>query len=413
MFFHRLTSTVFSEAALKKMLPGALILAVAAFYFATIARPAFSNYYPFDLYIYRAAGAALLNGQPIYTGFQSPYQGLAFIYPPFAAMLFTVLAPLPELAVAYGWLLLCILLPTGLIVYAGLILAQRQHALPDWSQRRLLLLVLVAMPVLMLIAPTEQVIFFGQIDAVIAALVIADIVFIPRKYQGILVGLGASIKITPLAFLAFFVCNRRIWPAIRALVTLAITIGLGWLVAPAASKEFWTSQVLDTGRAGGAAYEFNQTLNGLFHRWLPSEQSADLAWKIWVIILAIALLYQLKVLVWDGKDKFVGLVIFCLYELLCQPMAVVHHWLIIVLLLPFLVYLAQCNRQLFKWVLPGALVCLFYDISIVLWISPTANEQPNLLLEGQSLSGIYLVIVLFAATLRLRRHQIGQTSSTC
>lgn len=402
-----------STAGLKKKLPYALLLAVVAFYFETFLRPLFQTYKPFDLYIYRAAGAALLAGEPFYEGFKSPFENLPFIYPPFAALLFTALTPMPQLVAGYVWLLLCILLPTGIIVYGGFILAQRHGAFSTWSKKRLRLLVLVLTPVLILTAQASQVVFFGQIDAVIAALVVVDLVFLPRKYQGLLIGLGAGLKITPLAFLVFSVFRRRLLPVVRALASLAATVVVGWLVAPGPSKDFWTSQVFDTTRAGALDYDFNQTLSGLLHRWLPSDAGAELAWKICVVILGLLLCYQLKVLVWDDKDQFMGLVIFCLYELLCQPMAVVHHWLIIILLLPYLAYLAQTNRTLYKWVLPGAVICLFYDISICFWINPDAEGQPHLWLEPQSLSGCYLVIVLLVATIRLQRRQIGQTSSTC
>ncbi|GLY47548.1 glycosyltransferase 87 family protein [Lentzea sp. NBRC 102530] len=287
-----------------------------------------------DLRVYLAGGEAWLTGSDLYTAaFQAP-NGLPFTYPPFAAVVFSALAPLPLAVVA--------LLFTALGI--GLFTA----AMRPWAGYGLVALFL-------LLEPMRGGADLGQVNLVLIGLVALDCL-LPRTVwpRGLLVGLAAAIKLTPAVFVLFFLCRGRWRPALTAVATFAACGALGWLLAPGQSRRFWFHAMLDPDRVGGLAYSANQSLRGLLVR-LGAPQFVWFVAVVAVLALVVVVLPRLR-------DDFTALVATAAAGLLISPVSWSHHWV---------------------WIAP-ALVLLHGRVRIAVaavfavgphWLLPTAGDK--------------------------------------
>ncbi|RDI24553.1 glycosyltransferase 87 family protein [Lentzea flaviverrucosa] len=251
-----------------------------------------------DLRVYLAGGEAWLAGTDLYTAdFHGP-RGLPFTYPPFAAMVFGVLAPLP--------LALTAVLFTA--VGIGLFTA----AVRRWAGFGLVALCL-------LLEPLRITLDMGQVNLVLFGLVAADCL-LPRPPwpRGLLVGLAAAIKLTPAIFVLFFLCRGRWRPALTAVATFTACGLAGWVLAPGQSKQFWFHAMLDPERVGGLAYSANQSLRGLLFR-LGAPEFVWFAGAIALLALTVVLLPRLR-------DDLTALVAVAAAGLLISPVSWSHHW---------------------------------------------------------------------------------------
>ena len=112
--------------------------------------------------------------------------------------------------------------------------------------------------------PVMQTLEFGQINLLLMALVALDCLVVrPRWRRGLLVGLAAAIKLTPAAFVLYFLLRRDYRAAVIAAVTGAVATALGFL---------WTRRVrtvwLDNpaGGVSGSPFFTNQTFEAVLAR---------------------------------------------------------------------------------------------------------------------------------------------------
>jgi alpha-1,2-mannosyltransferase len=92
----------------------------------------------------------------------------------------------------------------------------------------------------------------------------------PSWARGLLTGVAAAVKLTPLIFVPYFWLSGRRVVAVRALGTFVALTSLGWIVLPADSGHYWLRDVFETGRIGNMAHSANQSLNGMLrHANLP------------------------------------------------------------------------------------------------------------------------------------------------
>lgn len=141
-----------------------------------------------DSAVYRAGGFAVLHGESLYSPLRALPEWapeLPFTYPPFAALLFTSLTALPA---QLSWGLLALAAAPSLYV-----------ALRPFAQRAHLPLLLLGAFALQ---PVWQTVGLGQVNLVLMAAVVADMVLLPdSRYRGIAIGLAAAVKLIPLIFL--------------------------------------------------------------------------------------------------------------------------------------------------------------------------------------------------------------------
>ncbi|WP_189227085.1 glycosyltransferase 87 family protein, partial [Saccharothrix coeruleofusca] len=201
-----------------------------------------------DLRVYLAGGEAWRSGADLYTSaFHGP-GGLPFTYPPFAAMLFSGLAPVP--------------VPIAALVFtaAGIALFTAACVVPAPSARTGFGLAAVCL----LLEPLRGGLDLGQVNMVLIGLVVLDCL-LPRTPwpRGALVGLAAAIKLTPAIFVLYFLARGRWRSAMTAVTTFTACGLIGWALAAEQSRQFWFHAVLDPQRVGGLAYSANQSLHGL------------------------------------------------------------------------------------------------------------------------------------------------------
>jgi alpha-1,2-mannosyltransferase len=132
---------------------------------------------------------------------------------------------------------------------------------------------------------------YGQVNAVLVALCLADLVrrrdgWWPR---GSLVGVAAAIKLTPAVFWVHWIVVRR-WRVLAASVIAAVAATVCTaLFAPSASMAYWTDALLDPGRLGPNADTANQSLRGMLLRTgLPEGLLVSLTWAVCVLLVAFA-----------------------------------------------------------------------------------------------------------------------------
>ena len=133
---------------------------------------------------------------------------------------------------------------------------------------------------------------FGQINAIILMLVLADFMRpATRVPRGVLLGIAAGIKLTPLAF-GLLLLMRKDWKGIATLgASFAATVGIGFLVIREESFTFWFHAVRDTSRVGWFSYFDNVSIMGtLTHAGLQHHLTAT---ALSVVQVALTLLIVL------------------------------------------------------------------------------------------------------------------------
>lgn len=264
-----------------------------------------------DLMVYNMGAQWVANPsirqEPLYDlAFPVPWGGddtLPFTYPPFAALLFGLLAWIPFDITRYlllvADLLVAVPLAGALISYA--VRKGRPIPLTNYlGSRAMFALVLAA---ILFCGPFIRTISLGQVNILLFGLIFLDLVrrtdgtgtwierataFIPR---GVLIGIAAGIKLTPLAFGLIFLMQKNIRAIISMGVTFAATVGLGFLVLFNDSVQFWTDSVSSSDRVGSIKYIDNTAITGLLIKnGVPGELVDPIRYPLVLIMLALVAL---------------------------------------------------------------------------------------------------------------------------
>lgn len=309
------------DNAFTKILLWGVVLVVFALYLRSA-----GTHDQVDFGVYRAGGKAILSGSDLYA-LRAPHSGLPFTYPPASAALFALLAWMPlrfgqVLWMATSLVALCLLVRLTLRRYAGGIASTSTTVM-------LIVLIVVAR------SDVVQVnLNFGQINVLIGLLAVADLCdVLPRVPRGVMIGIAAALKLTPLFLVAYFVAVRRYRAAAAVACTFAAVSALAVLCAPRASTEYWLhGYFADPRRTGGIAYISNQSLNGVIIRLSGSVEHARIYWLPTAIITALAILWAVRQV--HERRPWLAEAMALAAMLLLSPVSWVHHW---ILALPLLV----------------------------------------------------------------------------
>ena len=222
---------------------------------------------PIDLGVYRAGGDAVIHGKTLYGhAFGARYNmpiRLPFTYPPFAAIVFVVLAIWPWQWAMVGWFII------SFAAFAYLV----REGFRAVISRPLVLACLCA--VLLWMVSVTDTLWFGQINLVLAAVVLFDLLR-ARRSRGVLTGIATAIKLTPGLFIVYLFVTKQTRAAWRAVITLAVCWGVAAVFLPSASKQYFFHDAFKVGRPGPPRFFSNQTLNGFISRyhgpswlWIP------------------------------------------------------------------------------------------------------------------------------------------------
>jgi alpha-1,2-mannosyltransferase len=329
-----------------------LLLAVVAAAFVGMGVLAFIDNAPAggDTAVYQAGAATLLDGQPIYDADslarEPDYAKLPFTYAPFATVMFIPLIVFPP-QVAWGILNAISVLATVLVVYLVLSRVPRRPAWlsPGWGS------VLITLP-LLASEPLRVTLEYGQINAVLMALVAVDVLVLKgRKYSGVLIGIAAAVKLVPLIFVVHLLLTGRKADAARAAGTFAGLQLLMLLIAPHDTARFWTHTVFDSSRIGPTEWVWNQSLGGMVRRFTESAPwSQPVAYALGAALAAGAMVLIRR---FHRRDRPVyAMLVTVFLGLLVSPVSWLHHWVWIVPLIAMLLAAAGCGNRIAQWLLP-------------------------------------------------------------
>lgn len=266
-----------------------------------------------DFSVYRRGAADVAAGL-------SPYQdagGLPFTYPPFAALAFR---PLTWVDAAVGQVLF---LGTNLTAYAAVVLVSAvrlgiaRRALPWWFLGGVHL------------APVARHLGLGQVNLILVALVVIDLLVVPTSRRGWLVGIAAALKIVPGIFVVLLLVRREWSAALRSGCAAALATACGWWVAPEASDRFFRALLWDPVRVGGLSYADNQSLIGVTARALATNPPP--AWvglPLEVGAVAVGLLAAERC--HRAHDEVGAVLMVAMGSLLASPVSWSHHWVWVV-----------------------------------------------------------------------------------
>ena len=268
-----------------------------------------------DLQVYVYAVKDMLAGKDIFAT-TTPFWNLYFIYPPIAAILMTPLAFGPYALWQVVW--------TGGLVWAQQSVLKRCGAPRGWK------LGFIGIAVLLAVEPIRTTLGYGQVNTILMALVIADL--LPdapgerrRIPQGTLIGLAAAIKLTPALFVIFAFLIGRTRVAITAMISFAVFTGIGAILLFRETLVFFGGLSGGDTRTASPLYTGNQSLLGVFFRLGDSSRVTALVGLAVSVVLAV-----LGCLVaahwWRHEEKVFAVAIVGLTTCLASPLSWTHHY---------------------------------------------------------------------------------------
>lgn len=323
--------------------------------------------FPVDMIIYREGVLAFLEGREMYA--VPMYAGnlaLPFIYPPFGAL---VLVPLTIFDfISHDLAGDIIIMISSALILICLWFVLRTVMRGSVDKLGLAAVTAVTWPVVLLIEPVWLNAGFAQVNVIIMALVVLDLV--PRRRflpQGSLIGIAAAIKITPLAMLLYFLLRRDVRAILTAGISALVVTGLAALVRWDATVDYFTTVLLGMGTESefgvSAVYQSNSSLKGMLMRWWTSDTALDanstLTNIIWLIfaLLTIVLGGWLMIALFRRDMLIDAVLVNAVIMLLISPVSWSHHWVWLTLLLPVLAW--RCLTVLRAPVTLSALVLLW------------------------------------------------------
>ncbi|CAN5181271.1 glycosyltransferase 87 family protein [soil metagenome] len=282
------------------------------------------NGYLMDLSVFRDAGLAFTSGLPLYSEDFPSSSGFRFIYSPFAAIIFAPMAWSDPVVLQVIWTSINIAL-----VWWILKVVLRQLSIPRPS------LVAAALTgVALVLEPVRSNLGFGQVNIALMALVVADCCgALPRRFRGIGIGIAAAIKITPAAFGLVLLVRRDLPSIARALGAFLVTVGIGFVFLPKDSVWFWATEFFRSDRGGAHEFFRNQAVTGLLARLGAQGMLKDAIWLLIVAMIIAAAAYAGHRFTRSG-EPVLALGVVALASLLAAPIAVTHHWVYVIMLIP-------------------------------------------------------------------------------
>lgn len=284
----------------------ALLVAVVTGY-AVLTRPPGPRLADLDVYLGAVTG--LRHGESLYDFILG---NAPFTYPPFAGLVMVPLTGVPKTGLQVLWTLATI----ATVVLIGRLTDSRKAPL-------------IALA-LFLSAPVSSDMRYGQVSLFLGLLVLVDVLRPPGRAHGVLIGLAAAIKLTPLIFIPMLWLGGRRRAAVTATATFLACGMAAAAILPADSWRYWTSEVRDVDRLGFIDSVGNQSLNGALIRLgsdAPVRQGLALLLGGLVVLVALARARKLATAGnWTAATVVVGAA-----SVVLSPVSWTHHqvWLVL------------------------------------------------------------------------------------
>lgn len=368
----------------------ALAAAVTAF---TATVPLLRDWFDLRVY-YGAVDGWIHHGAGVYD-YRVPGTPYGFTYPPFAAVLMVPMA-LIGLRIAIVTALLLNVAALAVAVRAWVGPGRWNHG---WYGAGL------AVCALALYEPLRDTFSFGQVNLLLLALVLTDARLLTTgrtRWAGVGIGVAAAVKLTPALFIGLLLVTRRWRAAAVAAGVAAAATALAALVAPDASRFYWTRALWDTSRVGRLDYVSNQSLQGVLAR-LGVESRAVWAASVLLVLCVWAWRARRAVSAGDWRAAFA---LTGLTACLVSPVTWVHH---LVWLLPSFELLVRAGRPR----LAGALYAVLCTSVVWLWFDDASGVDG--FLGSNTYTWITLGLLVWLPVGHLpegRRPTIRSTSAT-
>ncbi len=272
-----------------------------------------------DLRVYLWGGKLALTHPNVY---HRKFEGfLYFTYTPFALTLCMALS-FVKLNVAKLLITVASVASVGLSAWLALGIAGYRR-----SAGRLGLALLVGAVALWL-EPVQQTLWFGQVNAVLMAVVLADLA-LPRssKLTGIGIGLAAGFKLVPGIFILYLLVTRQFRATAVAAGTFAVTVLYPFAVLPVPSRQYWLDGLFDnTSRIGSVSYVANQSLYGMITRMMRTVGPAMRPpWLVCAVVIGVT---GLALAAWADRrgERLLAVATTAVTGLLVSPVSWSHHW---------------------------------------------------------------------------------------
>ncbi|MFC0315326.1 glycosyltransferase 87 family protein [Gordonia phosphorivorans] len=312
-----------------------------------------------DTKVYRGGALAVLHDTPLYS--EPVYKMWQFTYPPFAALVMVplgLLGPYEAFRLMNAVNVLCLVL----LIFLTL------RALRFRRDGRFWLTVAALTVAVTVLEPVRTTIWNGQINLVLAVLVVGCLTLPLGRWRGLGVGLAAGIKLTPLFFVGYLAVTRQWRAAATAVGVFALTVLIGLVVLRDQAVEFWSGIGRDTSRIGPVDAVANQSFNGFFARLgtVGVWQAPTWLWLPVGAVLAALGLYG----AWRAHRagaEMLAITLTGLTACAVSPFSWGHHWIWLVpLLVIALVQAVDAARRdrpwtWLWWLAPAAVVAVGYS----------------------------------------------------
>jgi alpha-1,2-mannosyltransferase len=270
------------------------------------------------------------------------------------------------------------------------------------------------MPALLL-NPVFLTVGFGQINLVVALLVLWDLLTTRRigRFEmplGVATGLAAAVKLTPLIFVPYLLLTGRSRGARNAVVTFVTCGLLTFAASPQSSIDYWTKALFDPARTAtsvltpGLSFISNQSLWSLAMRVHHGSVSAAVMIPLLAVVAAAGL--WLAALAHRRSSPMLGVLVCATTCLVVSPVTWAHHMVWVV---PAILWLALAeDRPRYGRAIAVGTAVLFWSAPI--WWVPHAKSLELHLNAWQLVAGdsFFLATVLFLAGTAVhvtRRHR--------
>lgn len=298
----------------------AVDLVVIAFFFVPTWHHLGAGGYRIDLDVYRLGARVWLDGGNLYGVLPRTQIGaeLPFTYPPIAAI---VLSPLAWVSYDVANVVM-----TGLTIVSTAVVLRvfaRACGLDAPAAARVMT---VALPVALVLEPVRSTIGYGQVNALLMALITFDCLLpAPRWPRGVLVGLAAAIKLTPAVFVLYFLIRGDRRAAATTAGSFVVVNAVVALIARPESVHYWRHTVFQTDRIGSSAYAGNQAITGFLARSGLATSVQKAAWVVSVLVVLVLAGLGMRAATAAGQPAW-ALSLNALAGLVISPISWSHHW---------------------------------------------------------------------------------------
>ncbi|MGH3153302.1 MAG: glycosyltransferase 87 family protein, partial [Streptosporangiaceae bacterium] len=259
------------------------------------------------------------------------------------------------------------------------------------------------LPPALLLEPVRSTLAYGQVNIVLMALVTLDcLTTAPRWPRGALTGLAAAVKLTPAAFVLFFLLRRDYRAAAVAGMSFAAASAAGFVVAGHDSVRYWTGAVFQTDRVGNPATAANQCLQAVLAR-AGLDPHTTLGLATWLALAALVVLLACLGMrhAFAASQDCLALSLNAFAALLISPMSWSHHW---VWCAPALLTLAYLGRRHHHRLAMAAAACglVLFAAAPQWWIGKFAGPELSWAIWQQVIGSSYVLFAVVVLILSAR-----------